>query len=119
MSTLHKYMMRAARDVLSFIRPYRKNSLSIKIMSLCIGVTVGALVLTCAPLEWQDTSADRADLIKDQLSDARSLATAASLAVETHDARAAAKAEAIFENDDLALAASYVSLGGQRLDMAP
>jgi len=88
-------------------------------MSLCIGVTVGALVLTCAPLEWQDTSADRADLIKDQLSDARSLATAASLAVETHDARAAAKAEAIFENDDLALAASYVSLGGQRLDMAP
>ena len=55
--------------------------------------------------------------MRDQLGDARSLAVAASLAVERRDSHAAARAEVIFENDDQALAASYVSLGGQRLDL--
>jgi signal transduction histidine kinase/CheY-like chemotaxis protein len=95
-----------------------RYALSIKIITLCVTATVGALALTFALFQWQDWSADRADLVRDQLGAARSLAVAAGLAVERHDSRAAAKAEAIFENDDAALAASYVSLSGERLDLA-
>jgi signal transduction histidine kinase/ActR/RegA family two-component response regulator len=93
-------------------------SLSIKIIALCVTATVGALALTFALFQWQDWSADRADLASDQLGDARSLATVAALAVEHGDSHAAAKAHAIFENDEQAVAASYVSLNGQRLDFA-
>ena len=96
----------------------RSYSLSLKIIALCVATTVGALALTFALFQWQDWFADRADLVADQLGDARGLAAAASLAVENHDPRAAAKAEAIFENDDFALAATYVSTGGRRLVMA-
>jgi signal transduction histidine kinase/CheY-like chemotaxis protein len=93
-------------------------ALSIKIIALCVTATVGALALTFALFQWQDWSADRADLVRDQLGDARSLAAAAGLAVERHDSHAAARAHAIFENDDQAMAASYVSLSGERLDLA-
>ncbi|HEX3366724.1 ATP-binding protein [Phenylobacterium sp.] len=73
--------------------------------------------MTFALFQWQDWSTDRAELVRDQLGEARSLAAAAGLAVERHDSHAAAKALAIFENNDAALAASYVSLSGQHLDL--
>jgi len=92
-------------------------ALSIKLIALCVTATVGALALTFALFQWQDWSSDRADLVREQLGDARSLAVAAGLAVEHHDSHAAARAHAIFENDDMALAASYVSLSGRRLDL--
>jgi signal transduction histidine kinase/ActR/RegA family two-component response regulator len=87
-------------------------------MILCIASTVGALALTLALFYWQDWSADRADLAADQLKDASSLAAAASLAVETRDARAAVQVDTIFENDEVAMSARYTSLSGRRLDMA-
>jgi signal transduction histidine kinase/ActR/RegA family two-component response regulator len=93
-------------------------SLASKIMILCIASTVGALALTLALFYWQDWSADRADLAADQLKDASSLAAAASLAVETRDARAAVQVDTIFENDEVAMSARYTSLSGRRLDMA-
>jgi two-component system, sensor histidine kinase len=96
----------------------RNYSLSIKIIGLCVAATVGALALTFTLFQWQDWSADRSDLIADQMGDARSLGAEASLAVDGLDAAAAAKADAIFENDDMALAARYVSVSGRQLVMA-
>ncbi|THD60607.1 ATP-binding protein [Phenylobacterium sp.] len=92
-------------------------TLSIKLITLCVIATVGALALTFALFQWQDWSADRGDLVREELGTARGLAAAASLAVERHDSHAAARVEAIFENDGQALAASYVSVSGQRLDL--
>ncbi|WP_372782168.1 ATP-binding protein [Phenylobacterium sp.] len=109
----------SATDRLDTIRErfsIRHYSLSIKTIALCVTATVGALALSFALFQWQDWSADRADLARDQLGDARSLAAVAALAVEHGDSLAAARAHAIFENDDQAMAASYVSLNGQRLD---
>jgi two-component system, sensor histidine kinase len=99
-------------------RAERGVSLTTKMVTLCVVATLAALALTFALYQWQDWSADRADLIRDQLSDARSLAAAAGQAVERQDTRAAAKAEGIFENDEGAQVASYVSASGRRLDMA-
>jgi two-component system, sensor histidine kinase len=96
----------------------RQYALSIKIITLCVSATVGALALTFVLFQWQDWSTDREDLVREQLADARSLAVAAGLAVERHDTHAAARAHAIFESDDPAVAASYVSLSGERLDLA-
>jgi two-component system, sensor histidine kinase len=96
---------------------WRRYALSAKIIALCVTTTVGALVLSYAVFQWQDWSSDRADLLRDQLGDGRSLAVAAGLAVERHDGRAATQAHDIFENDDQALVASYVSLSGKRLDL--
>ena len=98
-------------------RRWRQQSLSIKLISLCVGATVGGLALAFALFEWQDWSADEADLVRDQMIVARNLAEEASLAVEGHDHHAAAKAEAIFENAEAAKAASYISKDGRRLVM--
>ena len=99
-------------------RRARDHSLSIKIAALCVAVTVGALTLAFGLFEWQDWSKDQADLVAEQLVVARNVAAAASLAVENHDSHAASKADAIFENDDEARSAGYISATGRRLDMA-
>jgi signal transduction histidine kinase/ActR/RegA family two-component response regulator len=96
----------------------RHFALSIKIITLCVIATVGALALTFALFQWQDWSADRADLVREELVVARGLSVTAGLAVERRDSDAAARAQAIFESDSQAMAASYVSLSGQRLDLA-
>ncbi|HXA39704.1 MAG TPA: ATP-binding protein [Phenylobacterium sp.] len=97
-------------------RFHRSNySLSLKIIILCVAATFGALALAFSLFQWQDWSADRSDLVTEQLSIARSLAAVSSLAVEGHDAHAAATAEAILKNDDVGMAASYVSQSGDRL----
>ncbi len=96
----------------------RAYSLAFKITVLCVASIMGALTLSSALFLWQDWAADCSDLATGQLDAARSLATAASLALEKHDLAAAAAANAIFQNDDDALAASYVSTGGRRLAMA-
>ncbi len=94
-------------------------SLASKITVLCVACIMGALTLSSGLFLWQDWAADCSDLAMSQLATARSLATAASLAVEKHDRGAAATAKAIFENNnDGALAASYVSASGRRLTMA-
>jgi signal transduction histidine kinase/CheY-like chemotaxis protein len=98
-------------------RGWRHYALSAKIIALCVVTTVGALALTYAVFQWQDWSSDRADLLRDQSGDARSLAAAAAVAIERNNGRAAARARDIFANDDQALAASYVSFSGQRLDL--
>ena len=58
-------------------------SLTFKIMVLFVTGTVGALALMFVLFQWQDWSADQADLASDQLRDARNIAAAASMAVET------------------------------------
>jgi signal transduction histidine kinase/ActR/RegA family two-component response regulator len=95
---------------------HRRNySLSLKIIILCVAATFGALALAFSLFQWQDWLADRSDLVTEQLSIARSLAAVSNLAVEGHDAHAAATAEAILKNDDVGLAASYVSRSGRKL----
>lgn len=96
----------------------RVYSLAFKMITLSVVSTLGALLLMFALFQYQDWSADRADLAADQLKDGRSLAVAAAGAIENHDPRAALSANSIFENDELALAARYVSASGQRLDMS-
>jgi len=95
----------------------RSRSLSFKIICLCVGATVGALALSFALFHWQDWSADRSALASDQLADGRALADAAALAVEHHDPAEAARAQIIFDRDDAALSATYVSHTGKRLNM--
>ncbi len=75
-------------------------SLASKITVLCVACIMGALTLSSGLFLWQDWAADCSDLATSQLATARSLATAASLAVEKHDRGAAATAKAIFENNN-------------------
>jgi signal transduction histidine kinase/AmiR/NasT family two-component response regulator len=82
-----------------------------------VGATVGALTLAFVVFEWQNWSAVQADLVRDQVAVARSLAAEASLAVEGHDHHGAARAEAIFDNAEAAKAASYISKDGRRMEL--
>jgi len=95
----------------------RHYSLSVKIIGLCVAATMGAMVLTFGLFQWQDFSGDRSDLVAEQLGNARSLAAVASVGVENSIPGATAKAEVMFENDEAALAASYVSATGRQLAM--
>jgi signal transduction histidine kinase/ActR/RegA family two-component response regulator len=109
-------MTKAAR--VSEALDHRNYSLAAKIVTLCVAATVGALTVAFAAHIGLDWSADRADLVHDQLNNARSLAAEVSRAVDGRDGLAAAKAEAIFESEEAAMAASYISLSGRRLAMA-
>ena len=93
------------------------RSLSFKIICLCVGVTVGALALSSVLFEWEDWSSDRIDLVASQLKTGRTLAAAAAQAVAHNDPAAEAHAQTIFDGDDLALSATYVSLTGKRLTL--
>ena len=93
------------------------RSLSFKIICLCVGVTAGALALSSVLFEWEDWSSDRVDLVASQLKTGRALAVAAARAVEHNDPVAAAHARAIFDGDELALSATYLSLTGKRLTL--
>jgi signal transduction histidine kinase len=96
----------------------RPPSLSFKIVSLCVGGTVGALTLTFALFQWQAWLMARSDLVQSELETARRLGTVASRAIDNHEATAAASLPPIFQNDDTALAASYISLSGKRVTFA-
>jgi signal transduction histidine kinase/DNA-binding response OmpR family regulator len=92
--------------------------LSVKISIVTISAAVGALLLTLALFEGQNFQADRAQLVQYQLSRAHDLAQAAAQVVEGGDLTANAKAEAIFDEDEDALSAAYVSSDGRRLSLA-
>jgi two-component system, sensor histidine kinase len=109
--------MPVANNIMQYLNIDR-SSLSLKIICLCVAATIGALTLTLGLFEWQDWSADRADLARTELVYARGLAATTSAAVERHDANAGGRARAIFEHDENAIAATYVSANGQRLTMA-
>ena len=59
------------RNYLNIIRNWlgrQRYALSLKVIALCVTATVGALALTFALYQWQDWSADRAELVREQLS---------------------------------------------------
>jgi signal transduction histidine kinase/AmiR/NasT family two-component response regulator len=97
---------------------HRNVSLSAKVTAMCAAAIVVSLTLAFAVHIWLDWSADRADFARDQLKVAQSLAAAAGSAVEERDGRATAGAEAIFDGDEAAVAASYISLTGESMAMA-
>jgi signal transduction histidine kinase/AmiR/NasT family two-component response regulator len=97
---------------------HRNVSLSAKVTAMCAAAIVVSLTLAFAVHIWLDWSADRADFARDQLKVAQSLAAAAGSAVEERDGRATARAEAIFDGDEAAVAASYISLTGESMAMA-
>jgi two-component system, sensor histidine kinase len=101
----------------NLLRWARSRSLSFKIICLCIGATVGALALSFALFQWQDWSSDRRDLAVEELATGRTLAATMAQAVEHNDPAAAARAQAIFDDDGQALSATYVSLTGKRLTL--
>ena len=94
------------------------RSLAFKIICVCIGATVGALALSFVLFQWQDLSSDRSDLAAGELATGRDLAAAEAQAVEHNDPAAVAHAQAIFDDDNQALSATYVSRTGKRLTLA-
>jgi signal transduction histidine kinase/CheY-like chemotaxis protein/HPt (histidine-containing phosphotransfer) domain-containing protein len=101
----------------AFRAPLERLSLSVKISIVTISAAVGALLLALSLFVGQTFQADRAQLVKDQLGRSLDLAYAAAHVVEGGDPTANAKAEAIFDQDEDALSAAYVSSDGRRLSL--
>ena len=100
-----------------FLRP---QSFAFRIVLLCVVVTTAALVLAFVAFEWEDWAGDRADIAADERRLMRMIAPQAALAASSHDARALAMASGMAQGDEHVLAAVWIPVSGDRLElMAP
>jgi signal transduction histidine kinase/ActR/RegA family two-component response regulator len=106
--------------------PYTSNSLAIpqrslrhsfqaKIIVLCLGATIGALILAFSIFEWRDWSDDREALQSDQIANASILARESQAWLMFGVPEIRGRANAMFESDDYAIAGEYFAADGRTL----
>lgn len=88
-----------------------------RIVAVALSSTIAALVLTFAVYQWSNWTADRRELVRDQIAVGRIIAGLSQRAIVEHDPDEAAAAAALLEADEEAVSAVYFADTGARLDL--